>query len=111
VPGPTCQGSVHGGGLRGGCYQPAAPRRPGRTSLTGVPKPETRHTSLRPRNALLAAFLTRDDATKLEGSMIGTVAYCGFALANAGHDARRTKQEPEPDVQPGIAIDCRPSKR
>jgi hypothetical protein len=34
------------------------------------------------------AFLTRDDAIKLEGSVIGTVAYCAFALANARHDAR-----------------------
>jgi hypothetical protein len=39
---------------------------------TGVPKPEPAHTSPRPRNALLAAFLTQDDATKLEGSVIGT---------------------------------------
>jgi hypothetical protein len=28
--------------------------------------------------------------------VIGTVAHCGFALANAGHDARRPEQEPEP---------------
>jgi hypothetical protein len=40
-----------------------------RSSLIGVPKPEPAHASLRPRNALLAAFLTQDDATKLEGSV------------------------------------------
>jgi hypothetical protein len=62
-----------------------------RSSLTGMPKPEPAATSLRPRNALLGVFLTQHDATELEGSVIGTVAYCGFALANAGHDPRRCK--------------------
>jgi hypothetical protein len=40
---------------------------------------------MRPRNALLAAFLTQDDATRLEGFRDGhrEVAYCGFAVANA----------------------------
>jgi hypothetical protein len=63
----TRRASVHGGGLRGGCSHPAAPRRPGayqphwraeaRTCLTHRPAP---------RNALLAAFLTQDDAIKRE---------------------------------------------
>jgi hypothetical protein len=75
------QASVHGGGLRGGCSEPAAPRRAkARSSLTGVPKPELAQTHLRPRNALLAAW---DDASKLEGSVMGTVACC-FVLDNAG---------------------------
>jgi hypothetical protein len=78
VPGPTPFTAAVSGAE---CSSAGGPGPSGRVAASlACRSPNLPPPSLRPRNALPVAFLTQDYAAKLVGSVIGTLAYCGFAL-------------------------------
>jgi hypothetical protein len=86
---------VHGGGLPGvGVLSRRLRCAQARSNLTGVPEARTYLTPACIPKRATCRLSERDDATKLEGSVIGTVAYRGFALANAGHDDAALQTRP-----------------